>query len=114
MDRPCHPICTGVTVSVAESGSVPNSIEFSEVPTDLIAGAAVELTVNYGISDASAYVVVKLENPNGDNPQGRVTKSGIGSHTFTIQAPESPGDYRLLAQLVSVDGNWSNLGRSKL
>ncbi|MFS4493790.1 T9SS type A sorting domain-containing protein [Maribacter sp. 2308TA10-17] len=88
----------------------PSSVEFTEVPIDLIAGDSVEVTVNYTISDPSAYVLVRLENPNGDSPQGYVTKSGSGSHSFTIPVPEYPGNsYRWQAQVLSTDGNWTDL-----
>ena len=76
----------------------------------MIAGDAAEFAVNFSISDQSANVVVKLEIPNSDNPEGRVIKSGTDSHTFTLQVPESAaGGYRLLAQLISADGNRSTL-----
>ena len=85
-----------------------NSITFTKAPIDLIAGDPVEVTVNYTISDPSAYVLVRLENPNGDNPQDFVTKSGTGSHTFTYEVPESSGNgYRWQAQLMSI--NWVDL-----
>ena len=87
-----------------------NSIEFSEVPTDLIVGDSVQVTVNYTISDPLAYVRVRLENPNGDSPREIITSSGTGNHTFTIPVPESSGSgYQWVAELITIDGNWTGL-----
>ena len=94
----------------AENHVEPSSIEFTDVPIGLIAGDSVEVSVNYTISHQSAYVLVRLENPNGDNPQDYVAKSGSGSHTFSIAVPEYPGNgYRWQAQVLSIDGSWTDL-----
>lgn len=93
-----------------DKAKTSNSIVFTKAPTDLIVGDSVEVTVTYSISPPSAYVLVRLENPNGDNPQDFVTKSGTGSHTFTIPVPEFSGSgYRWQAQLLSVDGSRTSL-----
>jgi len=87
-----------------------NSIVFTEAPTDLMVGDSVEITVNYEILDPSAFVLVRLENDNGNNPQDFVKKTGTGSHTFTIPVPEFSGTgYRWQAQLLSSDGSWTIL-----
>ena len=84
-------IVEGVSVGTAEPAAVPNSIEFSEAPTDLIAGeAAIEFTVNYSISNTSAYMSYSnWKTLMAIILQDFVTKSETGSHTFTIPVPQS-------------------------
>ncbi|CAM4187767.1 T9SS type A sorting domain-containing protein [Zobellia nedashkovskayae] len=100
----------GVSVESTEPPSPgANSIKFTDAPTTLVAGEPATVTVDFSTNEPSAYVLVRLINPNGANPQDFVTKSGSGSHTFNINVPNSSGSgYSWQAQLLKI-GDWAGL-----
>ncbi|WKX74866.1 hypothetical protein [Zobellia laminariae] len=74
-----------------------NSIKIIDPPSSVEAGETVDVTVNYSMDEASAYILLRLINPNGEDPQDFVAKSGSGSHEFSIKIPNSPWQWLPLA-----------------